>query len=210
MYYFYSKYHTIVRKTDRQMPAPHCPKLIHARVYRTCDLAPWGKNPSRLARRLEREGVLRRLGHGLFVYPRRGKFGPVPPTDMELLHTFLGGTPFVITGSERWNALDLGTTVVFAAQLVYNTKRSGHFEINGRTFLLRRVAFPKTPTPEWFTVDLIQHHEMASISLEMLERSIAGALTNKSLDREELRKTARQFGTKATQALVDRASESIP
>ena len=45
------------------------------------------------------------------------------------------------TGSEHWNALGLGTTAVFPAKLVYNTKRSGEFTLGGRRFLLRRVGF---------------------------------------------------------------------
>src|SRR3990170_8802520 len=86
--------------------------------------------------------VMTMPAHGLFVHPRRGRFGVVPPSDEELLRAFLCGAPFVLTGPDRWNALGLGTTAVFAAPLVYNTKRSGTFELGGRRFVLRRVAFP--------------------------------------------------------------------
>lgn len=73
------------------------------------------------------------------------------------MHGFLEGSPFVFTGSEHWNALGLGTTAVFAAPLVYNTKRSGTFQFGGRKFVLRRIAFPENPPPEWFVVDLLEH-----------------------------------------------------
>ena len=177
------------------------------RVYRTHELSRWGRNPSRLARRLEREGKLYLLAHGLFVCPRRGKFGVVPPDDNELLRAFLEGTPFVMTGPERWNELGLGTTASFATRLVYNTKRSGLFQLGGRQFLLRRVAFPDPPTPEWFAVDLIQHHEMAGISLDTVEEPLRRAIGEQRLGTETLRKAARHYGTQATQALVERAIE---
>jgi hypothetical protein len=56
------------------------------------------------------------------------------------MRAFLDGGPFVFTSPERWNALGLGSTAVFAAPLVYNTKRSGAFELGGRRFVLRRVV----------------------------------------------------------------------
>ena len=82
------------------------------------------------------------LAHGLFAQLRRGRFGPVPPSDDEVMRAFLDGGPFVFTGPDRWNALGLGTTSLFAAPLVYNTKRSGTFDLGGRRYVLRRVAFP--------------------------------------------------------------------
>ena len=135
------------------MPPPAQPQLRKGRVYRTADLSRWGRNPSRLARRLVQEGTLTRLGQGLFVSPRKSKFGWAPPNDEELMRGFLGGARFLMTGPERWNPLGLGSTAVFPARLVYNTKRSGEFELGSRRFLLRRVRFPKQPTPEWAAVD---------------------------------------------------------
>ncbi len=52
------------------MPAPAQPRLEPGRVYRTCDLGTWGANPTRLARRLIREGRLRSLAQGFFYAPR--------------------------------------------------------------------------------------------------------------------------------------------
>jgi len=41
-----------------------------------------------------------------------------------------------------------------------------------RRFSLRRVPFPEKPPPEWFVVDLLQHHEMAAASLAELEQRL--------------------------------------
>jgi len=52
---------------------------------------------------------------------------------------------------------------MFATTLVIATRsRTGEFTLDGRRFLLRRVYFPKHPSPEWFVVDLLRHHEMAA------------------------------------------------
>ena len=68
------------------------------------------------------------------------------------MRAFLAGSPFVITGPCVWNALGLGTTAVHADTLVYNTKRSRTFELGGRSFRLRRVAFVKArPTRATFS-----------------------------------------------------------
>lgn len=190
------------------MTMPAHPELEPGRVYRTRDLAAWSANAPRLAKRLVRDGALLPLAHGLFVHPRRGRFGVVPPSDEELLRAFLCGAPFVLTGPDRWNALGLGTTAVFAAPLVYNTKRSGTFELGGRRFVLRRVAFPESPPPEWFVVDLFEHAEQAGASRADLAAALGRALARGAFDRERLREMAERYGTRATRALVESALEA--
>ncbi len=185
------------------MSAAARPSLEPGRAYRTRDLRRWGKNPARLARRLVREGALREAAHGLFYAPVPSRFGAAPASDEELLRAFLGGGPFVITGPPRWNALGLGSTSMFAATLVYNTRRTGEFWLDGRRFLLRRVGFPESPSPEWFIVDLLQHHAMAGLSLDDLRRGLVATLREGRWDERRLRDLAESHGTRATQALVE-------
>jgi hypothetical protein len=187
--------------------APARPQLEPGRVYRTRDLAGWSANAPRLAKRLVHDGSLLRLGHGLFAHPKHSRFGVVPPGDEELLRAFLDGSPFVYTGPERWNALGLGSTAMFAVPLVYNTKRTGTFDFGGRRFLLRRVAFPENPPPEWFVVDLLEHAEQAGTSRADVAAALGRALSRRAFDRQRLHEMAERYGTKTTQALVARASE---
>jgi hypothetical protein len=187
------------------MPTAARPQLEPGRVYRTRDFAPWARNAPRLAKRLEREGVLIRLRNGLFLRPRAGRFGPVPPSDGQLLRRFLDDSPFVVTGPERWNALGLGTTAAFVNQLVYNQKRSGMFALAGRVFDLRKVAFPEHPPKEWYVVDLFENAERAGASRADLERALATALRRRAFDARRLRRMAEEFGRKRTQAHVERA-----
>lgn len=183
-------------------PLPLLP-LSPGRVYRTRDLARWSRNPTRLAARLVETGVLRRLAHGLYTWPRTGRFGHVPPSDEELLRAFLGETPFVLTGPPAWNALGLGATAVHADTLVYNTKRSGTFQLGGRSFRLRRVAFPKQPPKEWFVVDLLRHSSEAGISRQEVVAGVEQALAAGRLDAGRLRAMARGYARKSVRALLD-------
>jgi hypothetical protein len=185
------------------MTAPAQPELEKGRVYRTRDLARWGRNPARLARRLVREGKLREAAHGLYYTPVASKFGPAPVADEVLLRAFLGGGPFLISGPPRWNALGLGSTAMFAKSLVYNTQRTGEFMLDGRGFVLRRVYFPERPSPEWFVVDLLRHHEMAGVALSELLANLVRALREGHFDAARLREMAETYGTKATLAAVD-------
>lgn len=181
---------------------PARPTLRPGRVYRTRDLGSWSANAPRLVGRLVRDGQLEPLAHGLFVHPKRGRFGAVPPTDEEVMRAFLDGAPFVFTGPERWNALGLGTSATFAAQLVYNTKRSGEFTLGRRRYLLRRVAFPKNPPPEWYVVDLFQHAEQAAASRSDLTGALARAVGSGRFDRGHLCEMARRYGSRDTQARI--------
>ena len=187
------------------MNTPAQPALEPGRAYRTRDLRPFSANPTRLARRLVDEGKLREAAHGLYYAPVPTRFGPAPASDEALLRAYLGGERFLVTGPPCWNALGLGSTAMFAVALVYNTRRSGEFQLGGRRFLLRRVYFPETPTAEWFIVDLLQHHDMAGVGLSVLREGLVATLRIGRWDRARLREMAETYGTKATQALVDEA-----
>lgn len=187
------------------MSAAAEPALEPGRAYRTRDLRRWSANPTRLARRLVGRGELREAARGLYYAPKQTRFGPAPPSSEELLRAFLGSDRFIVTGPPHWNALGLGSTSMFAVTLVYNTKRSGEFRLAGRRFLLRRVCFPVDPAPEWFVVDLLQHHDMAGVALSELRAGLVATLRLGRWDRELLRGMAERYGTKATLALVEDA-----
>lgn len=188
------------------MTASARPNLEPGKVYRTSDLARWSANPTRLAARLVDQGELVRLRRGLFAAPRASRWGNVPPSDDALLTSFLGGSPYIVTGPPRWNALGLGATAMFAMPLVYNTLRSGVFDLGGRPFLLRRVRFPTNPPPEWFAVDLLMNAEQAGASLTALMGALARAVLAGRLDRARLQQMAKAYATHDIQNQVARAT----
>jgi len=97
---------------------------------------------------------------------------------------------------------------LFVAPLVYNTKRSGTFELGGRQFVLRRVAFPESPPVEWFVIDLLEHADQAGTSRADVAMALARALSRDAFDRPQLREMARRYGTRATQAVVESAMQT--
>ena len=185
------------------MPAAAQPQLTPGQVYRTRDLAQWGQNAPRLAQRLVREGLLRRLRQGVYEAPLQTRFGPSPAADAELVRAFLGTDDFLFTGSPAWNALGLGATGVQAVTVVYNKKRTGEFKLGNRTFQFRRVAFPSTQLPsEWFAVDLLRHHADAGVGREQVLSALVGAVRDKRLDGDLLMTMANEFGRPGTVATV--------
>jgi hypothetical protein len=178
------------------------PILEPGRVYHRRDLAAWGAGAPGLTRRLVAEGTLIPLAHGLFAHPRPSRFGPVPPRDEEIMRAFLNGGPFVFTGPERWNALGLGTTAVFAIPLVYQKKRTGTFTFGNRRFVLRRVAFPENPPAEWFVIDLFEHADQAAGSPTELALALTRVLAQGRFHRDRLLALAGRYGSRATQSFI--------
>ena len=189
------------------MPAPAKPRFTLGKVYRTKDLGRYGKNPPRIAKRLVAEGSLRLVARGLFVHPEVSKFGPVPPSKEELMRSYLNGGRYVFSGPEQWNALGLGSTALFTSQLVYNKNRTGHVELGGRHFVLRRVAFPAAPSAEYFVIDLLKNHRKAGASLGRLVSELSRAVASGRFGRAELQGHARRYGTKSIQRIVESAIE---
>ncbi len=180
-------------------------KLTPGRIYRTAEFERWTSNPTRAAEQLVALGKLRKLRHGLYYFPLRSKWGPVPPEREEVLRVVLKDTPFVVTGSGRWNALGLGSTAVFATPLVYNSKLSSEQRIGPFRFAFRRVRFPRNPSAEWFVIDLIQNRRMAGLDVDTLATTLRSAVKDKRFDAALLTRMAAEFGTLETIALVNRA-----
>jgi len=176
-------------------------------VYRTADLKGGDSNRTRWARRLVRQGRLRELRPGLYLAPKDSAWGSLPADGATLMKAFLKGGPFVFTGTMYWNALGLGSTSVSPEVLVYNTKRSGVFELSGRRFRLRRVSFPRKPSPEWYAVDLLENYELSGVDLEVLEQGLARALRARTLHAKAMLQMAEDYGTLRTRGVVVRAIE---
>jgi hypothetical protein len=93
---------------------------------------------------------------------------------------------------------------MFASTLVYNTRRTGDFTLAERPFVLRRVYFPKQPSPEWFVVDLLEHHDMAGVALSELRTNLVATLRLGRWNVATLCVTSARYGTKSIAALVER------
>ena len=107
-----------------------------------------------------------------------------------------------MTGPDQWNALGLGSTALHVHPLVYNTKRTGTFKLGRRTYELRRVAFPREVSAEWFIVDLLRHTDSAGVDRADILAQLAAALKRGRFDREQLLRMAEQFGSREEADLV--------
>jgi len=177
-------------------------RLQEGRVYRTEDFREVDSNPTRLVKRMVARGRLMPLRHGLYYAPRESSFGPVPPREDELLRAFFRGKPYLRTGPSIWNALGLGTTMVEARPLVYNTTRSGTVELAGRLFELRRAGFPRWATPEFFVVDLLENRGRAGLDQDRAHHALVEALRAGRFSGDALEDMAARFGTHATHAFL--------
>lgn len=178
--------------------------LRPGRVYRRSDLSLWSKSVDRHARELVREGTLTKLRNGLYLCPETSVFGVVPADDRELIRSFLKEDDFLLTSFNEYNALGVGTTQLYTRELVYNYKRHGIFNLDGRTFDFRRKPrLPEKMTLEFLLVDLLNNlNELAEDSDAVRSRALKRA---RELNEAALRSSARQFGKVSTRKLIDEA-----
>lgn len=178
------------------------PKLSPGKVYRTGHFRRFGDNPTRFVTKLVAEGKLKRLQSGLYYAPKLSSFGEVPPSQTSLLKARFGSQPFLVSGLSVWNTLGLGTTAVEALPLVYNKTVSGQRQIGPFRFEFRRVRFPRSPSPEFFVIDLLENRERAGLDLELAQRALGQALHTGRFDRSRLEEMAKKFGSQATKDFV--------
>lgn len=180
-------------------------RMTRGRVYRTRELRVFSANPTRWAKSLVARGELRRLAQGLFYRPEQTFFGPVPPTEKEVLRAFFESHPFLITGPYYWNALDLGGSALWSMELIYNDQRTGEVVLGGQRYRLRRTRFPITPTPEWYVVDFLNNADAAGADPVLAETLLVRALRSRRFDAGGLRTMAEEYGRPEVRIRIFRA-----
>ena len=103
-------------------------------------------------------GVLKKLAQGLYYAPKQSRFGPLPPTDEQVVKGFLRDKDFLVFSPSSYNTVGLGTTQLYNSTLVYNHKRHGVFRLGNRLFDFRvKPRFPKKLSREFLYVDLLNN-----------------------------------------------------
>ncbi|MCH8847311.1 MAG: hypothetical protein IIC11_11370 [Proteobacteria bacterium] len=166
-------------------------------VYRRSDLEKWSKSVDRHARQLVEEGVLKKLQNGLYYYPKESTFGEVPPTDRQLVSTFLKDDNFLLTSPNMYNALGLGTTQLYNTTTVYNQKRHGQFKLGNRTYdFQRKYNFPKKLSSEFLLVDLMNNLKALVEDHEQIKTRVKSRALN--MDSKKLLSNAEKYGKVST------------
>lgn len=172
-------------------------ELQAGRVYRREDLARLSTAVDRHLRELVATGKLKKLAQGLYHAPKQSSFGPLPPTDDQVVGGFLRDKDFLVFSPSAYNTVGLGTTQLYNRTLVYNHKRHGVFQLGKRQFDFRmKPRFPKKLTPEFLYVDLLNNLEELAEDRDAVLRQARCKLS--SFDSAHLQRAADSFGNVAT------------
>ena len=141
-------------------------------VYRRSDLEYYSTAIDRHLAQLTKDNTLVKLNQGLYYAPKQSKFGVVPPDDHQVVERFLKDEDFLLMSPNTFNSLGLGLTQLYNTTWVYNHKRKGEFQLNGKTFEFKlKSSFPKNITREYLLVDLLNNMEsLAEDQSETLNR----------------------------------------
>lgn len=175
--------------------------LKKGNIYKREELQKWSSSVDRHLSELIDEGILKKVGPGLYHFPKKNAFGFEPPADQLLIKKFLDNDNFLITSFNSFNALGLGTTQLYNRQIVYNHLRSGDIKLGNKLFSFRKKsAFPQKPTKEFLVVDLINNLDaLAEDQPKILEKTLKKAT---ELDQSSLAYAVEKYATPKTRKLL--------
>jgi len=179
-------------------------KLKPGQVYRRSDLEKLSRSVDRDIAGLVSEGVLVKVGSGLYQYPQCARFGVLPASTDKLLSSFLKDDDYQVTSPNDYNALGLGTTQLYNYQVVYNHKRHGRFELGGQLFdFQRKPRFPKKATPEFLLVDLVNNLSQLAEDRDAVLARVRAKVSE--MDAKRLQAAVKGFAKVATRKLLEEA-----
>ena len=172
-------------------------ELKAGHVYRREDLARLSNAVERHLRELVSTGKLQKLAQGLYHAPKQSNFGPLPPTDDQVVKGFLRDKAFLVFSPSAYNAVGLGTTQLYNRTLVYNHKRHGIFRLGNRQYDFRvKPRFPKKLTREFLYVDLLNNLEELAEDRDAVLSQARSKLA--SFDMARLQEAVESYGNMAT------------
>ena len=179
-------------------------KLKPGQVYRRSDLEKLSRSVDRDVAGLVSEGVLVKVGSGLYQCPQLSRFGVLPANTDKLLTSFLKDDDYLVTSPNDYNALGLGTTQLYNYQVVYNHKRHGRFELGGQLFdFQRKPRFPKKATPEFLLVDLVNNLSQLAEDRDAVLARVRTKVVE--MDAKRLQAAVKGFAKVATRKLLEEA-----
>ncbi len=178
-----------------------CQHIKQGEVYRRSDLEYYSSAIDRHLAQLTKDGTLIKLNQGLYYSPKQSKFGNVPPGDLQVVERFLKDDDFLLVSPNSFNSLGLGLTQLYNTTWVYNHKRKGEFQLNGKTFEFKlKSSFPKNISKEYLLVDLLNNLESLAedqnLVLEKLSNNVLSFTT------DALMKATQQYGSGKTKRLI--------
>lgn len=176
---------------------------LHAgKVFRRKDLAASLPSVDRELGRALKAGLVRRVAQGLYYVPRYTPFGEAPPSEEELVRSFLDDDHFLLFNPSVYNSLGLGTTQLYRRNVVYNHKRHGLFTLAGFEFDFRdKPRFPARDqvSREYLLVDMLNNLEQLAEDPETLLAAVHRKLD--TFDAARLEQALRDYGSARTRRL---------
>jgi hypothetical protein len=168
--------------------------LVRGRVYRRDELALYSHSVDRELKKLELEETLKKVGPGLYYYPKESPFGPLPPNEHELLSKFLKSHHLLLLSNNWYNSLGLGLTQLSTKTRVYNTKRYEKLSLAGQQYYFVRPnnGFPKKISPEFLLVDLMNNLDQVGEDVSQLTNRVTKKIDN--FDKKQLSKLSEKYG----------------
>jgi len=175
--------------------------IKYGEVYRRSDLEYYSNSIDRHLAELTFEGILIKVSQGLYYAPRKSKFGIVPPSDQILIGRFLKDEDFLLLSPNMYNSLGLGLTQLYNITWVYNHKRKGKIELNGKQYEFKlKTSFPKIVTKEFLLVDLLNHLEYLAEEKDVVLNKLPSKLNE--FHWKDLMKTTQQYGSGKTKRIL--------
>lgn len=176
-------------------------KLVPGTLYRRSELEEFSTSIDRHLGQLVKEGTLKKVGPGLYLYPEMIVWGAKVADTKTLIEAFLKDDRFLMVSFSSYNALGLGTTQLYNHMIVYNHKRHGEFKLDNRIFEFRiKSAFPAQFSKESLLVDMLNNiSELAEDQeriVQILKRKIS------SFDRQSLENAVKLYGKVKTKKLI--------
>lgn len=173
-------------------------------VYRRQELAGFTTAVDRDLKTLVNRGVVKKLAAGLYMRPKKNRFGSTPPSSEDLVKAFLKSDDFLLTSYNNFNGLRMGLTQVYNHALVYNHKRTGKFQLGGRKFEFRATpSYPNKISKEYLLVDLLNNLKRLPDNTDAVLENLASKV--KEFDSSELRESASRYGTAFTKRMLEKA-----
>ena len=178
-----------------------CQHIKQGEVYRRSDLEYYSSAIDRHLAQLTKDGTLIKLNQGLYYAPKPSKFGAVPPDERQVVERFLKDEDFLLISPNVFNSLGLGLTQLYNTTWVYNHKRKGEFQLNGKTFEFKlKSSFPKNISKEYLLVDLLNNLESLAEDQNLVLEKLSNNMI--SFNTDALMKATQQYGSGKTKRII--------
>ena len=172
-------------------------KLKPRAIYRRENFANLSSNVDRYLKTLVLENALVKIQNGLYMCPEPTPFGKALPKENQLLKNFLKDDRFVVYDLSLFTSLGLGLTQLHNERIVFNRKRHGEFEFNGKHYSFYRWReAPKKLSKEFLYVEFLNRFDKLAENNEKNKKLLKKQL--KKLNQKKLQRTVKNYGKEST------------